>query len=243
MERKLVYFMKLYVLFLIAGAISFVLFLLETLRRNTFTGTIKKTITSFFFIAVAASAAYAAGSYGSILVPFVIMGLVMGMLGDIWLDLKNVFLDATDFFTFSGFISFGIGHIFFILGMILEFYKKGHALAIIIPIVLSIIVSIVNICLEKVMNLRYGSFKGAVVIYGALLFTTVLMALSLSILNGFSEPSLLWIFAGGVLFAASDLILSGIYFGNRQGKPIHTVMNLLTYYLGQYLIALSLLFT
>lgn len=234
--------MKLYVLFLILGAISFLVFLLETIRRNTFTGTIKKTITSFFFIAVAVSAAYASGGYGSKLVPFVIMGLVMGMLGDIWLDLKNVFLDATDFFTFSGFISFGIGHIFFILGMILEYYRKGHALAIIIPIVLSIVVSIVNICLERVMKLRYGSFRGAVIIYGALLFTTVLMAFSLSILNGFSEPALIWILIGGILFAVSDLILSGIYFGGRQGKPIHTVLNLTTYYLGQYLIALSLLF-
>ena len=234
--------MRLYLLFLIAGAISFVVFLLETLRRSTPAGTIKKAVVSFFFIAVAASAAYASGSYGTVIVPFVILGLVLGMLGDIWLDLKNVFSDARDFFTLSGFASFGIGHIFFILGMILQYYRKGHALSIIIPIVLSIAISIVNICLEKKMRLFYGTYRGPVLVYGALLFTTVLMALSLSFLNGFREPALIWITVGGILFAVSDLILSGLYFGGREGRPVHTVMNLSTYYLGQYLIALSLLF-
>ena len=45
-----------------------------------------------------------------------------------------------------------------------------------------------------------------------------------------------------LLFAASDLILSGTYFGEGKDRPVDIVLNYLTYYPAQYLIAFSLAF-
>ena len=49
-------------------------------------------------------------------------------------------------------------------------------------------------------------------------------------------------FAGLVLFLVSDLILSGTYFGEGKNRPVDVVSNHVTYYFGQFLIALSLLY-
>ena len=49
-------------------------------------------------------------------------------------------------------------------------------------------------------------------------------------------------FIGAVLFALSDLVLSGTYFGVGKDRPADLIANYLLYYPAQYLIALSLLF-
>ena len=48
--------------------------------------------------------------------------------------------------------------------------------------------------------------------------------------------------AGGVLFAVSDLILSGTYFGEGKERPFDIISNAITYYLAQYVIAFSIMF-
>ena len=234
--------MKLYAVLLIAGSVSFISFLLETAKGNSVRSTLKKAAASFFFIAVAAASAYEAGSYDDVLVPFVLMGLSMGLLGDIWLGLKSVFSEAAGIFMISGFISFGIEHIFFIIGMIFQFCKRGQSLLIILPILLSICASIAYTAMEKKMGFDYGKLKVAVTVYGSLLLSTVLISLFLMVSSGFKEPALIWIFIGSAFFAFSDVILSFIYFGNRRSGPLYSILNLSTYYLGQYLIALSLMF-
>ena len=50
------------------------------------------------------------------------------------------------------------------------------------------------------------------------------------------------LFAAGALFAISDLILSGTYFGIGKTRPVDLITNTVTYYCAQYLIAFSLLF-
>ena len=47
-------------------------------------------------------------------------------------------------------------------------------------------------------------------------------------------------FAGGILFALSDLILSGTFFGEGKERSVDLILNYLTYYGGQFLIAFSL---
>ena len=50
------------------------------------------------------------------------------------------------------------------------------------------------------------------------------------------------LFVGGVFFLISDLILSGTYFGEGKDRPVDIVTNHMTYYIAQYLIALSIAF-
>jgi hypothetical protein len=50
------------------------------------------------------------------------------------------------------------------------------------------------------------------------------------------------IFIGSILFAVSDLVLSGTYFGKGKDRPVDIIFNYLTYYPGQFLIAYALSF-
>lgn len=102
--------------------------------------------------------------------------------------------------------------------------------------------SFLNLALEKPMKLRYGKLRTTVIVYGALLFSTLLLTGSLALSYGFQEKALNLLFAGAALFAASDLILSGTYFGVGKDRPVDIILNYLTYYPAQFLIALSLLF-
>ena len=60
--------------------------------------------------------------------------------------------------------------------------------------------------------------------------------------EGFRCVSLNLFFAGAVLFAVSDLILSGTYFGEGRERPVNLLLNYLSYYPAQFLIAYSLLY-
>ena len=92
------------------------------------------------------------------------------------------------------------------------------------------------------MKLHYGKMKGIVIGYGVLLFSTVLLSGSLAMANGWQNPTLNLFFAGGVLFALSDLVLSGTYFGVGKERPVDIISNYILYYGGQFLIAYSLLY-
>lgn len=228
------------IIFICLGAASLTLFLLEKTKRYSLKAVFLKTTTSLFFIATAAVSLIAKGyHYLSI---FVVLGLFMGLLGDIWLDLKYVYKQNDAEFTYAGFISFGIGHILYMCGLFLEFYHGENVLYIILPFVVGTLVSVGNILGEKVMKLNFGKFKLISFIYGAILFSMTLSALSLSILHGFQKPTLIMFFVGGLLFALSDLILSGTYFGEGKERPIDITSNGITYYAAQFILAFSIFF-
>ena len=92
------------------------------------------------------------------------------------------------------------------------------------------------------MKLHYGKMKGIVIGYSILLFSTVLLSGSLALSMGWQNPTLNLFFAGGVLFALSDLVLSGTYFGVGKERPVDIISNYILYYGGQFLIAYSLLY-
>ena len=73
----------------------------------------------FVAIGVYGSWLSAAKGTASLLCPFVVLGLLFGLLGDIWLDLKYVFPEKDEPFTYAGFCVFGVGHILYIIGMVL----------------------------------------------------------------------------------------------------------------------------
>ena len=79
-------------------------------------------------------------------------------------------------------------------------------------------------------------------VYGGLLFAMTLMAGSLALLHGWQEANLNMMFIGGILFAVSDLVLSGTYFGTGHDKPFDIIANYISYYGAQFVIALSILF-
>ena len=130
----------------------------------------------------------------------------------------------------------------YIASLIINFYIKGGVLYIILPIVLDIALSVATILMEKPLKLNYGKLKKISFCYAMCLFGTCSFSLFLAIQNGFQVLSLNLFLIGAILFAASDLILSGTYFGEGKERPIDFILNYSTYYAAQFIIALLLLF-
>lgn len=225
--------------FLLSGAALLILYLLEKLRRYSLRAVFLKTGVSAVFTAFAACGALAFGGADAFAV-LLLLGLFCGLLGDVWLDLKYVFPAEDAAFTCAGFASFGLGHVLYLAAMAARFYPHGREAYFLLPLALGAACGALSVLMEKPMKLRYGAMKPAVAAYGTLLFAMALTAGSLALLHGWREPALNRIFAGGVLFAVSDLILSGTYFGEGRERPVDLIANYLTYYPAQFLIAASL---
>lgn len=234
-----------YWVLIICAAITLVFYVREKIKSYSLKAAIIKSVVSALFIAVGVYGLHvsAANASGNPIGALVVMGLVCGLLGDIWLDLKYVFPEHDLPFTYAGFAVFGIGHILYIAGMLVRFSPPPGGMAyVLVPIVLAIVMSIVNAALEKPMKLNYGRMKPVVIAYGVLLFTTMLLSGGLALSYGWQEPALNLLFAGGILFAVSDLVLSGTYFGTGHERPVDFVLNYFTYYPAQFLIATALMF-
>ena len=234
----------LYPLLLVCGAVLLFVYVREKIKAYSVKAVLLKSVVSMLFIMVGVYGTWLSASKGNavLLCPFVVLGLVCGLLGDIWLDLKYVFPEKDEPFTYAGFCVFGVGHILYIIGMLLTYYPSGKPMTVFVPILLALVLSIGNAVLEKPMKLSYGKFKPVVIAYGVILFAMVLISGNLALYYGWVKTPLNLIFIGGVSFAISDLILSGTYFGTGKERPIDLTLNYITYYTAQFLIASSLVF-
>ena len=222
------------------GGVSLFFFLFEKVKAYYIKVVCIKAITSLLFIAL--------GFYGffvtsfNYLALFICCGLICGLAGDIFLDLKYVYRENDFGWTLAGFIAFGVGHIFYITGMWLHFYQGQNVLYIIIPLIIGLVIGVGTILTEKILKTNYGKLKIPGLCYAILLFSMVTTAFSVWMMTGFNNRALLLIFIGGILFAVSDLILNMTYFGEGHEKPFDLISNSITYYAAQFLIALAVLF-
>lgn len=227
---------------LILGILATILFIFFRVNGGGIRGLISKTLASSLFICTSIAAFSASGAKDISFPYLVIAGLVFGLLGDIWLDLKWVYPRDNDIYTFAGFTSFGIGHILYLIGLFICFADFSNFWYIIIPIIAAIAVGIGVVMLEKPMKLVYGKFKTISGIYASILTYMTLQSGCFALQNSFDNMTLNYMFAGGILFLISDLILSGTYFGEGKRRPVDVISNHVAYYAAQYIIASSLLF-
>lgn len=237
--------MVICILILVLGAIALTLFLLEKIRKYSVKETMIKSIVSFLFISLAVYCHHQSGQqlFGT----FVIVALVFGLMGDIWLDFKYVFPEHAKPFTYAGFTVFGLGHILYFTGMVFLYETPISSFAdlfyrILLPLLVGFTAGTINVLLEKPMKLKFGKFKWIVWLYGSLLFSMLSCAFCLSLSQMFQKTTFNMLIAGGLLFALSDLILSGTYFGENHEKPFDIISNAITYFAAQYVIAFSLFF-
>ena len=222
------------------GALFLSWFLYEKIKAYSIKETIIKGCTSLLFISLAI---YGLIKTGLKIFPiFALIGLCLGLIGDVALDLKYVYKEKDYEFTITGFVAFALGHVFYITGMFLEFYKNQGILFIIIPFVFGILGSVLNLFMAKPLKLDLGKYKLVVFIYAALLFSFAGSSFSVWMMMGFANTGLLLLFIASLLFAISDLILSNTYFGVDHEKPFDIISNSVTYYAAQFIIALAILF-
>ena len=222
------------------SALVLAYFLYEKCKGYSLKAVFIKATASMLFIALAAVSLFHTGYH--IFPKFAIIALALGMLGDISLDLKYVYKEQDKPFTIAGFLVFGLGHVFYITGMFLEFYHGESFLYVLLPLVVGLIGGAATVLIEKPMKLQYKEFRWIVGAYASLLFAMMATTISLTILSGFQALSLILLMVGGILFALSDLILNMTYFGEGHEKPFDIITNSVTYYVAQNLIALSIFF-
>ncbi len=228
---------RVYSVVLATGIAVTALFIAARVRRGGLPALIVKSVASVLFIATACAALAAnpgAYTYG---LPLII-GLVCGLLGDIWLDLKWVYVQDRDTYLFAGIYSFMLGHFFFIPAIFAHYEWTAWTL------VYSVVPAFVGVAgavaMEKPLKLDYGRFRTISIAYG---FVLMLMASSSAVAAIVTGATVWWVMsAGGVLFLFSDLVLSGTYFGQGKNTPTYVVLNHALYYAAQFSIASSILF-
>ena len=230
----------LYSCALFLGLISLAAFLIFRVRKTDVKSLMLKAATSVMFIL---SGAFLTIGKPSVYSGLIVAGLTCGILGDIWLDMKFMYRQDEKFLTNAGFISFSFGHAFYIAAIIAGANPSFKAISLLPSLAIAVIAALAVYFGEKLMKLKYGSYKKISTFYGGLLFFTTVFALFTCLFSGFNDNKHLFtFFAGGVLFVISDLILSGTYFGEGKNRPVDIVTNHVAYYLAQFVIASSILF-
>lgn len=204
------------------------------LRGASLTALALKTVASLGFVALALFALWA-NEVVSAWAVAVLLALVCGVLGDVFLDLKLVERQHDAWFTYAGFVSFGVGHLVYWLYFLNRLDLSGSTLwwclACIGMVVLVIALT------ERPTGLDYGRFRAITLAYAGVLGG----ALVLATCAWWQTPSLhlAWVVLGMLAFVASDVILSHSYFGKRPETPVLIVGNYVTYYAAQILLAWS----
>ncbi|MDR2686809.1 MAG: lysoplasmalogenase [Oscillospiraceae bacterium] len=176
----------------------------------------------------------------------VLFGQISGLLGDYWLDMKDMHTKHHDTYVLAGFTSFLVGHLFFIAGLLATYGAGTQTVLFILGAGFLLCAAV--LATEKPMKLRYGKFKGITAGYSAVFGMSIAAAFcswyfgrQLSWFAGMFSAQPLVMLIGLVVFLLSDFVLSGTYFGEGKTRPIDYTLNYIFYYGGQFTIALSLL--
>ncbi|MGD9886729.1 MAG: lysoplasmalogenase family protein [Bacilli bacterium] len=166
----------------------------------------------------------------------VLLGLVLGFLGDFVLGLRRVYRNRKKEFFYGGLLLFFLGHVIY---MIAFFQLKSGSLLMSILLALVLLLLVYTVSVKN--NIDYQQAKIPVIVYMAA--STFLLALVFtSLISQYSLLKLV-IFVGAFSFVFSDFFLSFLYFKKMERSNIRFLkaLNIITYYLGQTLFALSIL--
>ncbi|MGN0561967.1 MAG: lysoplasmalogenase family protein [Candidatus Fimenecus sp.] len=223
---------------LIVGILATAVFLVLRVKRGGIAALYAKAVASLCFIATA----IAATNENRLFLDFgswMTFGLVFGLLGDVWLDLKWIYLQDKDSYLYSGFIFFLLGHVCFVTAV----FKVGPYTpsSLIVAFAAALVIAFVAILMEKPLKMHYGKFKWIVFLYSFMLALTMTMAMTLAVITGFEK---MWtvMSVGGLLFLLSDLVLSGMYFGEGKNTSFNIILNHTLYYAAQFIMAATILF-
>lgn len=216
------------------GLVSLIAFMVKCNKQRSVGGVFIKNITSLFFLFTTATAIYYNQDFWKYGI-LILIGGVFGMLGDIYLDQKWLYPEHNDNYLNAGFVSFGIGH-FFYIGAI--FLHMGFGLKdFLVPVIVGIFVAVFTLVTEKPTKCHFGKFKAIVTVYCLIIGTMAGTALWGMIQTGFSAQYIVFQVAA-LLFLLSDIILSSMYFGTKN-TPVNFVLNHTSYYFAQFLIAFT----
>ncbi|SFD08556.1 lysoplasmalogenase family protein [Butyrivibrio sp. YAB3001] len=204
-----------------------VIYVSMEIKEKYLPAVIYKGIASLFFVVIGL-----VGSSGGRTDNLVILGLVLGFIADILLNLQYL-LDK------NGKLVFAIGAIVFLAGHIAYFAAiyplvSNHALFLLLGLAVAVVLEIILFKLTTVDKVM--------LIFGIIYVTFVTLLTSISfgaLVERMTNFSILF-FSGIFLFLASDVVLIVNYFGQRVRNSLR-FLNGVLYYTGQILVAISLI--
>lgn len=228
-----------YYALLAIGITATIIFLVLRVKKGGIAALYAKAIASCCFIATA----LAAMNRNRVFLEFgtlILAGLILGMLGDIWLDLKWIYLQDKDLYLYAGFISFLLGHLCFITAIFRS--APWNSFSIIMSTVLALVIGLIAILMEKPLKMKYGKFKLIVFLYSCTLALTMTASMMTAYITKFKLSAWIVMSVGALLFLLSDLVLSGMYFGENKNTKGNIILNHTLYYAAQFCMAATILF-
>lgn len=164
---------------------------------------------------------------------FVLAGLVLGALGDVCLNLRFIWTARSKPVFMAGIAAFLLGHLAYLAALGV---RAPLALLYALPVAAIASVLLIRFVLARV------EVQGAIRIFGIVYLAIVIfMAAAAIVLFAMDpqNPGAALFAAGGLLFAASDILLVLNQFGKRP-YPAFRALNLSLYYLSQICIVLTI---
>ncbi len=163
----------------------------------------------------------------------IVLGLMLGAVGDVCLNLRFLLAERARTIFLFGISAFLLGHVAYLFALI---GLAPLVLLYALPACAVLSVFLIRFVLSRV------EVAGAIKIFGILYLCIVFLMAAVAVtLFAFAPQSAgrAVFAAGGVLFAASDVLLVLNQFGKRP-YPAFRAMNLSLYYIGQVFICLSI---
>ncbi len=232
---------------IIFAVLTFLVFLYFELKRQFLVAFFFKTLASFSFILILVSTliygnwvnsnwlGYMSTEHVGLAYLF-LLGLICGFAGDLILALRPFFdKEKHTQIIFAGTIAFAIGHVFYLFGLLKLMDFSWWA--IVFSVIATSLIFIIGIF---VMKLNFKKLLIPSIIYSSLLF--LMVGMTIFGFNDFDrQPFAIVIMVSAILFGLSDIVLSQIYFGDKETNLLKAI-NLSLYYLAQIGIASSILF-
>jgi uncharacterized membrane protein YhhN len=217
----------------VCGCVAEAVFIRLEYAKRLVSAVVMKGIASLLFVLLGAVCLCASGE-----APFaslVVAGLVLGAVGDILLNLRALAGDAGQKVFMAGIAAFFIGHLMYIAALL---SRGAETLWMGVPLCAVLSAALLPFFILRRIEVS-GKLKTFGIVYVALVLLMAGCAAGLLVLKPFNAGYLLFAI-GSALFALSDVILIFHLFGRKKHKAFRA-LNLCAYYIGQILIALSLL--
>lgn len=162
-------------------------------------------------------------------------GLVFGAIGDVLLNLRALAGNSAQKVFMAGIASFLTGHILYIAALMT---RGMDALWVGVPVCAVLSVALLPFFILRRIEVE-GRLKNFGIVYVVLVLLMAGVSTGLVAVNPYN-PGHLSFTIGAALFALSDIILIFHLFGKKKRLSFRAI-NLSAYYIGQILIALSLM--
>lgn len=198
-----------------------------------------------FWGKIFASALFVTGGFAALMLKettatymyFIAIGLFLSMIGDMLLELKVIYRPHEYQYTNGGIVSFALAHVSYIIAITLyATASKDILVPVFVSLAIGAVLATIIIVNSKNMGINFSQHRGPVSAYSFILCIDFVYATALA----FLLPKLWFVSGGLLLFLVSDLLLSFIYWGNKNNRVMN-ILNLSFYYAAQ-IIMMTFLF-